>query len=102
MAVSPTWSRLCSALFGQSRLALGLAPVLLDAIAALLVWRIGRRLFGPRAAALAALIFWIWPEACLYLSTVEYGFRFLTLVCGLAVLLFALRLGEPRARLAPH
>ena len=33
----------------------------------------------------------------MYLSTVEYGFRFLTLVCGLAVLLFALRLGEPRA-----
>ncbi len=82
------------ALFGQSRLVLGLAPILLDAIAALLVWRIGRRAFGPRAGVLAALIFWIWPEVYLYLSTVEYGFRFATLVCGLTLLLMALRLGQ--------
>jgi hypothetical protein len=88
------------ALFGQSRLVLGLTPILLDAIAALLVWRIGRLLFGSRVGMLAALIFWIWPEVCLYLSTVEYGFRFLTLVCGLAVLLVALRLGhDDRSRL---
>jgi hypothetical protein len=40
------------------------------------------------------VLFWLWPEVYVYLSTVEYGFRYLTLVCGLAVLLFALRLGE--------
>ena len=85
------------ALFGESRLALGSAPILLDAAAALLVWRIGRRWFDPDAAVLAALLFWIWPEVYLYLSTVEYGFRSLALVCGLGVLLFALRLAEPRA-----
>ena len=84
------------ALFGQSRLTLGLTPVLLDGLAALLVWRIGRRLFDPRAAVLAALIFWIWPEVYLYLSSVEYGFRLLTLVCGLAALLFAARLTQTR------
>ena len=84
------------AMLGQSRLVLGLAPLLLDAIAALLVWRVGRRLFDPRVGVLAALIFWIWPEVYLYLSTVEYGFRYLTLVCGLAVLLFALRLTQRR------
>lgn len=88
------------ALLGQSRLVLGLAPLLLDAIAAVLVWRIGRRMFGPRAGALAALIFWIWPEVYVYLSTVEYGFRYLTLDCGLALLLLALRLAEsPASRL---
>jgi 4-amino-4-deoxy-L-arabinose transferase-like glycosyltransferase len=85
------------ALFGQSRLTLGLTPVLLDAIAALLLWRIGRRLFDPRIAVLAVLLFWVWPEVFLYLSTFEYGFRLLTLVCGLAVLLFALRLAESRS-----
>jgi 4-amino-4-deoxy-L-arabinose transferase-like glycosyltransferase len=85
------------ALLGQSRFVLGLTPILLDAIAALLLWRIGRRLFEPRAALLAALIFWVWPEVYLFLSTVEYGFRFLTLVCGLATLLFALRLGRDRS-----
>jgi hypothetical protein len=84
------------AVLGESRLALGLAPLLLDAVAALLVWRIGRRLFDPRAAVLAALLFWLWPEVYVYLSTVEYGFRYLTLVCGLAVFLFALRLAETR------
>ena len=84
------------ALFGESRLVLGLAPLLLDAVAALLVWRIGRRLFDARTAVLAALLFWLWPEVYLYLSTVEYGFRYLALVCGLAVLLFTLRLAGGR------
>ena len=84
------------ALFGQSRVVLGLAPVLLDAVAALLVWRIGRRLFDTRVGVLAALLFWLWPEVYLYLSTVEYGFRYLALVCGLAVLLFALRIAGAR------
>ncbi|HZL65684.1 MAG TPA: glycosyltransferase family 39 protein, partial [Thermoleophilia bacterium] len=88
------------ALFGQSRFVLGVAPVLLDAVAVLLVWHIGRRLFDPRVGLLAALLFWLWPEVYLYLSTVEYGFRYLALVCGLAVLLFALRLADaPPSRL---
>jgi 4-amino-4-deoxy-L-arabinose transferase-like glycosyltransferase len=82
---------------GRSRITLGLVPVLLDATAALLVWRVGRRLFDPRTAVLAGLIFWVWPEVYLYLSTVEYGFRFLALVCGLAVLLCGLRLADPSA-----
>jgi hypothetical protein len=84
------------ALFGQSRLVFGLAPVLLDAVAAVLVWRIGRRLFDGRVGALAAVMFWIWPADYLYLSTIEYGFRYLALVCGLAVVLFALRASSPR------
>lgn len=82
------------ALFGQSRLVLGIAPILLDGAAALLVWRIGWRLFDARVGVLAALIFWLWPEVYLYLSTVEYGFRLATLVCGLLVVLFALRLTD--------
>src|SRR5664280_2360192 len=84
------------ALFGQSRFVLGVAPILLDAVAVLLVWHIGRRLFDPRVGLLAALLFWLWPEVYLYLSTVEYGFRYLALVCGLAILLFALRLADAR------
>ncbi len=88
------------ALFGQSRLVLGTAPILLDGVSALLVWRIGRQLFGPRVGVLAALLFWLWPEVYVYLSTVEYGFRLLDLVCGLAVLLFALRLDSRGSKVA--
>ena len=84
------------ALFGQSRFVLGLAPMLLDAVATLLVWRLGRRLFNGRVGVVAALIFWIWPENYLYQSTVEYGFRYLALVCGLALVLFSLRVVDPR------
>ena len=89
-------------LFGQSQFTLGLTPIALDAIAAVLVWRIGGRLFGSKVGVGAALLFWIWPEVYIYDSTQEYGFRFITLVCGLAIMLIAIRIaqrGEP-ARLA--
>lgn len=78
--------------FGQSSLTLGLTPVLLDAISAMLIWRIGRRLFGPGVGVGAALLFWIWPEVYVFNSTMEYGFRYVTLVCGLAVMLLAIRI----------
>ena len=93
-----TWWPRCSLLFGQSKFTLGLTPIVLDAIAAVLVWRIGGRLFGSKVGIGAALLFWIWPEVYIYDSTQEYGFRFITLVCGLAVMLIAIRIaqrGEP-------
>ena len=96
--VEPYVAAAMFALFGQSNFALGLTPVVLDAIAAVLVWRIGRRLFGSGVGVGAALLFWIWPEAYIFDSTQEYGFRFITLVCGLTVMLIAIRIaqrGEP-------
>ena len=80
------------ALFGQSNFTLGLTPFFLDAIAAVLVWRIGTRLFGSEVGVGAALLYWIWPEVYIFDSTQEYGFRFITLVCGLAVMLIAIRI----------
>jgi 4-amino-4-deoxy-L-arabinose transferase-like glycosyltransferase len=82
------------ALFGQSPFVLGLTPILLDAAAAILVWRIGRRLFSSEVGVAAALLFWIWPEVYIWQSTLEYGFRWLALCCGLVVLLFGLRIGD--------
>jgi hypothetical protein len=82
------------ALFGQSSFTLGLTPVLLDIVAVVLLWRVGRRLFGPEIALLAALLFWIWPEVYIFDSTLEYGFRFVTLICGLVVMLLALRISQ--------
>jgi 4-amino-4-deoxy-L-arabinose transferase-like glycosyltransferase len=82
------------ALFGQSSFTLGMTPIVLDAVAALLVWRTGRRLFGSTVGAGAALLFWIWPEVYIFNSTQEYGFRYVTLVCGLAVMLLAIRIAD--------
>jgi 4-amino-4-deoxy-L-arabinose transferase-like glycosyltransferase len=47
--------------FGPSWIALRIIPILLTALTALLVWRIGRRLFGEPAGAVAGLLFWLWP-----------------------------------------
>lgn len=80
---------------GQSSFTLTLAPVLLDVVATLLVWRIGRRLLGPAAGIAAAAVFWIFPEVLVHLSVIEYGFRWVTLDCGLGLLLLAMRRGEP-------
>jgi hypothetical protein len=80
------------ALFGQSFYVLGLAPLLLDALAALMVFYLGRRLFGVGVGIGSALAFWIWPEAMLWQSTLEYGFRFATLDCGLGLSVVALRI----------
>src|SRR6266550_8927396 len=48
-------------LFGPSWLALKIVPLLLYALAALLVWRVGRRAIGERAGAVAGALFWLWP-----------------------------------------
>ncbi len=80
------------ALFGQSAFTLGFTPVLLDAVAALLVFALGRRLFSPTVGIAAALLFWIWPESTLWQSTIEYGFRFATLDCGLGLAVIGLRI----------
>ena len=89
------------ALFGQSSFTLGLTPVVLDLVAAILVWRIGRRLFGSTVGVGAGLLFWVWPEVYLFESTVEWGFRYVALVSGLAVMLLAIRIAQ-RGESAAH
>lgn len=86
------------AIFGQSTFSLGLTPVILDLVAAILVWRIGRRLFDERVGLVAGLLFWIWPEVYIWQSTVEYGFRWFVLDVGLAALLVTLRIVSNSAR----
>jgi hypothetical protein len=88
------------ALFGQSAFTLGLTPVLLDAVAALLVFALGRRIFSSNVGIGAALLFWVWPESTLWQSTIEYGFRFATLDCGLGLAVIGLRIAENADRMA--
>lgn len=100
--VEPYVTAALFALFGQSSITLSLTAIVLDAAAAVLLWRIGRRLFSPAVGVGAAVLFWVWPEVYIHQSTIEYGFRWAALVLGLSMLLLALRLCDdpplPRRR----
>jgi hypothetical protein len=87
------------AVAGQSSWTLTFTPGALSAVAALVVWRITRRMVDDRRlAVLAGAMAWAVPLAAVYQSTTEYGFRQATLVCGLATLLFGLRILDGRRR----
>lgn len=85
-------------IFGTSTVALKLVPTVLYALAALLVWRVGRRIVGEQAGRVAAALFWIWPAYFVWRSTKAYGFYESGLVLGLIVMLAALRLAEHESR----
>ncbi len=85
---------LLSAVFGMTALVVNVTATVLAAISSVLVWRIVRRLIPPQVRWLgltAAAVFWVWPEAAVWNSTRELGFRGVTMAAGLASILFALR-----------
>ncbi len=86
------------AVLGANALAIRLVPIGLWALAAILLWRVGRRLIGEPAARFAAVLFWIWPTYFVWKSTRAHGFYGSTLVLGLVVLLLTLRLRERCSR----
>ena len=80
--------------FDSSWLALRIVPILLSGIAALLVWRVGLRTIGPTAAAVAGLVFWVWPPFNVFILTHQQGFYASNVVYCALLLLLALRLVE--------
>lgn len=82
------------AAFGLQTWVVRLPVLVLWAVGAVLVWRIGLRLLEPRRAAAAALLFWVWPTYFVWKSTRAHGFYGSELVLGLLVLLLVLRLDE--------
>ncbi len=89
------------AVAGQSGLTLAITPVLLSVIAAVLFWRVARRLVrDPALAALGAALFWAAPLAVIYQSTIEDGYRGVVMVCGMATLLLCLRILDGHHRFA--
>jgi hypothetical protein len=56
-----------------------------SALAALALWRTGRRIVGERAALIGALAFWVWPATFLWRSEKPGG----TYMAGLAIALCA-------------
>lgn len=86
-------------LAGSGTVGVRIVPIVLWALAAVLVWRVGRRTVGEPAARIAAALFWVWPAYGIWESTRAHGYYSFLLVCGLAALLFAARLYErPSAR----
>ena len=83
------------ALGGKSYLALRLVSTILAAVAALLVWRVGRRTVGEPAAAVAGALLWLWPPyTIVHVTLHEYGFYASNLVYVSLLLLLALRIVE--------
>src|SRR4029077_17553633 len=87
------------ALFGSSTTTLKAVPIVMSAIAAVLVWRLGRRTIGEPGATIAALAFWVWPTNYVWLSTKERGFYWACMILGLSFLLAVLRLVQRPERL---
>lgn len=54
--------------------ALRVVPIAFFAVAAVLVWLVGRRVVSEPAARLAAVAFWIWPSYVVWKSTRAHGF----------------------------
>lgn len=78
---------------GQNALAVSLTPVVLSAVAAILTWRVCRRLVpSPVLAAFAGALVWVAPLSFVWNSTVERGFRGVVMACGLGLLLVVLRI----------
>jgi hypothetical protein len=88
------------AVFGQSGVTIHLCTMTLSCVAALLTWRIGRHVLRNSAlAALVGVAAFASPITGVFTSSTEYGFRSVTMVCGLACLLVVLRMLEGRVGL---
>ena len=81
-------------LTGSSWLGLRIVPIVLSGFAALLVWRVGRRLMGEPAGTVAGLVFWIWPGFNIFWLTHQQGFYGSNVVYCALLLLLALRVAE--------
>jgi hypothetical protein len=84
--------------FGSSWLLLRLVPIILDGVAALVLWRVGRRTIGEPAATAAAAVFWVWPPFVIYKLTHQWGFYASGVLYCALILLLALRLVEQPSR----
>ena len=80
------------ALTGPSELAAKLCEVVVFAVACVVVWRVGRRMFGERHGQIAALLMWIYPAATVWDSTKVRLYYTVALLLVSLGMLFALRL----------
>lgn len=89
---------LSQAILGTNRAALAIPMLLLDGIAAFVLWRIATRFLDANRAIVAALAFWLWPALFLWFGTRPQTFYVPTLVLGLCFVLCVQRALEERTR----
>lgn len=87
--LEPGLSAVVVALFGTSVIAVKGVPLVLSAVAAVLVWRVGRRIVEERVAQAAALLCWVAPAGYLWWSIKGRGFYWVSMCLGLGILLAA-------------
>ena len=81
-------------IFGSGYFALRIVPIALTAVASLIIWRVGRRTIGDPAAAVAGLLFWLWPPFNLFQLSQQQSFFAANVVYCALLLLLALRIDE--------
>lgn len=86
------------AVAGSSVLLLKLVPLALFTACGVLLWRVGRRTVGERAARLGACLFWIYPAYLVWWTTKARAYYATGLLCELVVLLLVLRLRQRDSR----
>jgi hypothetical protein len=91
-SIEPAVAAMLFAVFGATTTVLKLVPLAFNAAAAAVLWRVGRRVTTPLAAAAAALAMWLWPANYLWWSIKERGFYEVTLLLSVAIVLLALRI----------
>ncbi|MEA3054570.1 MAG: hypothetical protein QOD30_2 [Actinomycetota bacterium] len=95
-SAEPLLTALVFAIAGPSVTALKLVTACLSAVAAVLVWRLARRIVDEHAAQVAGLLFWVAPGVYVWWATKARGFYWSTLLCGLLVLLAAIDVADDR------
>jgi hypothetical protein len=78
--------------FGQSGVVAELVVGALAGVAAILTWRVALRIVPSKIAQLAGVLAWAAPAVAIRDSIRVYGFRGVTLVCGIGLILLALRM----------
>ena len=71
-----------------------IVPIVLGAVAAVVVWRVGRRTIGELPAVVAGCVMWIWPPYVIWKLDVWHGFYASGLVYSALIMLVALRLDQ--------
>jgi hypothetical protein len=86
------------AVFGSSWLALRIVPMVLSAVAALLVGKLGQRLYGRAVGMTAGALFWIWPPYLVFRVVHQWGFYASGIVYSALLLLLGLRVVRSPSR----